>query len=78
MNILTNKTTPSDNPFYKYVLEEMCGGIGHKNLLKITRSQNAMDYIEWNGGNYKKRIKMDGCSRILINLLKDVEKYIVS
>lgn len=55
MNILTNKTTPSDNPFYKYVLEEMCGGIGHKEFVekKITRSQNAMDYIEWNGGNYK-------------------------
>jgi len=55
MNVLTNKSTPSHNPFYRYVLEEMCGGIGHKDFVekKITRSQNAMDYIEWNGQNYK-------------------------
>jgi len=55
MNVLTNTNVPSDNPYYKYVLEEMCGGISHKEFqdTKITRSQNAMDYIEWNGGNYK-------------------------
>lgn len=55
MNVLTNKLTPSDNPFYRYVLEEMCGGITHKEFMdtKIDRSQNAMDYIEWNGENYK-------------------------
>ena len=55
MNVLTNNNVPSDNPYYKYVLEEMCGGISHKEFqdTKITRSQNAMDYIEWNGSNYK-------------------------
>jgi len=55
MNVLTNKSKPSNNPFYKYVLEEMCGGISHKEFIdtKITRSQNAMDYIEWNGRSYK-------------------------
>tara|TARA_E500000178_G_C17007047_1_gene748632 strand:- start:18 stop:1217 length:1200 start_codon:yes stop_codon:yes gene_type:complete len=51
----TNYDTPSKNPYYRYVLEEMCGGITHKEFqdTKISRSQNAMDYIEWNGGNYK-------------------------
>ena len=55
MNVLTNEDIPSHNPYYRYVLEEMCGGITHKEFqdTKITRSQNAMDYIEWNGGNYK-------------------------
>ena len=55
MNVPTNEETPSKNPYYRYVLEEMCGGITHKEFqdTKITRSQNAMDYIEWNGGNYK-------------------------
>ena len=55
MNVLTNEDVPSKNPYYRYVLEEMCGGITHKEFqdTKITRSQNAMDYIEWNGGNYK-------------------------
>ena len=55
MNVLTNEDIPSRNPYYRYVLEEMCGGITHKEFqdTKITRSQNAMDYIEWNGGNYK-------------------------
>tara|TARA_B100001093_G_scaffold105474_1_gene97783 strand:- start:18972 stop:20171 length:1200 start_codon:yes stop_codon:yes gene_type:complete len=51
----TNYDIPSKNPYYRYVLEEMCGGITHKEFqdTKISRSQNAMDYIEWNGGNYK-------------------------
>tara|TARA_B100000282_G_scaffold30844_1_gene19793 strand:- start:76 stop:1275 length:1200 start_codon:yes stop_codon:yes gene_type:complete len=55
MNVLTNEDVPSKNPYYRYILEEMCGGISHKEFqdTKITRSQNAMDYIEWNGSNYK-------------------------
>ncbi len=54
MNILANNDIPSQNPFYRYVLEIMCGGMKHKEFQdKLTRSQNAMDYIEWNGGNYK-------------------------
>ena len=27
--LMTNKAIPSDNPFYRYVLEEMEGGITH-------------------------------------------------
>ena len=69
MNVLTNKEKPSNNPFYKYVLEEMCGGISHKEFIdtKITRSQNAMDYIEWNGGSYKdvsRWMEVQGFSKI--------------
>ena len=69
MNIPTNCETPSKNPYYRYVLEEMCGGITHKEFqdTKISRSQNAMDYIEWNGGNYKdvaKWMKSKGFTKI--------------
>lgn len=69
MNIPTNYETPSKNPYYRYVLEEMCGGITHKEFqdTKISRSQNAMDYIEWNGGNYKdvaKWMKSKGFTKI--------------
>lgn len=69
MDIPTNCETPSKNPYYQYVLEEMCGGITHKEFqdTKISRSQNAMDYIEWNGGNYKdvaKWMKSKGFTKI--------------
>ena len=38
MSILTNKKIPSKNPFYRFVLEEMCGGITHQEFQrKITR-----------------------------------------
>jgi site-specific DNA-cytosine methylase len=53
MNQLTNEGKPSDNPFYKYVLEEIEGGITHREFFdKIERTINPMDYIENLGIKY--------------------------
>lgn len=53
MNELTNKHKPSDNPFYKYVLEELEGGITHKQFQeKIDKTINPLDYIENRGIKY--------------------------
>ena len=53
MNELTNKNTPSDNPFYKYVLEELEGGITHKQFQeKIDKTINPLDYLENRGIKY--------------------------
>ena len=47
MNILTNDKRPTDNPFYKFVLKEMCGGITHQQFQQnLTKTMNAMDFIE--------------------------------
>ena len=55
MNVLTNDRTPSDNPFYKYVLNEVEGGITHQQFFeKIERTINPMDYIENLGIKYDK------------------------
>ena len=55
MNILTNSRKPSENPFYKYVLEEMEGGITHKEFSsKIEKTTNPLDYIEAAGITYDK------------------------
>ena len=44
MSVLANKKTPSKNPFYRFVLEEMCGGITHREFQrKITKTVNPMD-----------------------------------
>ena len=53
MSVLANKKTPSKNPFYRFVLEEMCGGITHREFQrKITKTVNPMDYIESNNIKY--------------------------
>tara|TARA_B100002019_G_scaffold229597_1_gene203020 strand:+ start:84 stop:1271 length:1188 start_codon:yes stop_codon:yes gene_type:complete len=45
--ILCNEDKPSDNPYYKYVLEVLEGGITHKEFQdKIETTTNPMDYIE--------------------------------
>lgn len=45
--ILANSRVPSDNPFYKYVLQEMEGGITHAEFAnKIEKTTNPLDYIE--------------------------------
>jgi site-specific DNA-cytosine methylase len=55
MNVLTNERKPTDNPFYKYVLNEIEGGITHKQFFeKIERTINPMDYIENCGIKYDK------------------------
>lgn len=51
---VTNKKKPTDNPFYKYVLEEIEGGITHQQFAeKIERTTNPLDYIEANGIKYR-------------------------
>jgi len=55
MNMLTNTKIPSENPFYKYVLEEMEGGITHQEFAsKIEKTTNPLDYIEAAGITYDK------------------------
>ena len=45
--ILTNDKIPSEEPYYKYVLEVLEGGISHQEFqAKIDKSTNPMDYIE--------------------------------
>jgi|TARA_B100001094_G_scaffold311602_1_gene347428 site-specific DNA-cytosine methylase len=45
--ILCNDAKPSDNPYYRYVLEVLEGGITHKEFQdKIEKTTNPMDYIE--------------------------------
>ena len=45
---VTNKKIPSkDDPYYRYVLEELEGGITHQEFVKrLTKSCDAMDWIE--------------------------------
>lgn len=53
--ILTNTKKPTDNPFYKYVLEVIEGGITHQEFAsKIEKTTNPLDYIEANGITYDK------------------------
>jgi len=55
MNELTNDKKPTDNPFYKYVLEELEGGITHKEFQqKINKTINPLDYLENRGIQYDK------------------------
>ena len=51
--ILTNDRIPSEEPYYKYVLEVLEGGISHREFqAKIEKTTNPMDYIEEHT-NYK-------------------------
>ena len=53
--MLTNTKKPTDNPFYKYVLEVIEGGITHQEFAaKIEKTTNPLDYIEANGITYDK------------------------
>ena len=53
--MLTNTKKPTDNPFYRYVLEEMEGGITHQEFAaKIEKTTNPLDYIEAAGLTYDK------------------------
>ena len=47
MNVLLNKDKPTDFPLYKYILEEIHGGITHKEFIdQLDKSINAFEYIE--------------------------------
>lgn len=53
-NVLTNHRIPTDNPFYRYVLEVIEGGITHQEFSnKIEKTTNPLDYIEAHGIEYK-------------------------
>ena len=54
MNVLVNKSKPSEDPYYRYVLEEIEGGITHQEFFqKIEKSTNPLVYIESKGIKYK-------------------------
>jgi site-specific DNA-cytosine methylase len=58
MNVLVNTNKPTDNPFYRFVLEELEGGITHSQFQeKIERSINPLDYLENHGIKYDKVAK---------------------
>lgn len=72
-NEVTNKKIPSkDDPFYRYVLEEMEGGITHQQFFaKLTKSTDVMHYIESNGVSYrdvKKWMAKEGYDKIAAKL----------
>ena len=55
MNIVTNKNVPSQDPYYRYVLEEIEGGISHSAFQdKIKKSCDVKEYIENSGITYDK------------------------
>ena len=71
--IVTNAKIPSkDDPFYRYVLEEMEGGITHQQFFnKITKTVDVMHYIETNGHSYrdvKKFMLKEGYDKIAAKL----------
>ena len=50
---LTNEKTPSREPFYEFVLEEMHGGISHTEFFNsIEKTTNPLHYIEDNNVSY--------------------------
>lgn len=51
---LTNSKTPSEEPFYQYVLQEMHGGISHMEFFNlIEKTTNPLHYIEDKGVDYE-------------------------
>ena len=47
MNILTNDRVPTENAYYRYVLQEIEGGIDHATFSwQIKKSTNVLDHIE--------------------------------
>lgn len=59
---VTNKGTPSkDDPWYRYVLEELEGGITHRQFFDmIDKTDNAMDWLERKGVSYLEVAKWMG------------------
>ena len=55
MNVLTSDRAPSQDPYYRYVLEEMENGISHSAFQdKLEKSYDVKHYIEDNGVTYDK------------------------
>jgi len=58
MNVPANPDTPTNNPYYRYIISEIHPGISHVDLVKsISLSLNVMDYIERAGVKYDKVAK---------------------
>lgn len=54
MSVLTNSSVPSENPYYRFVLEELENNITHSEFQdKIDKSYDILHYIEHKGVNYK-------------------------
>ena len=54
MNEITNSKTPSHDPYYRYILEVIEGGITHKQFSdKLTKTTEVLTYIEECGHDYK-------------------------
>lgn len=54
MSEITNKNIPSQDPYYRYILEVIEGGITHKQFAdKITKTSEVLTYIEESGHDYK-------------------------
>lgn len=55
MNVLVNDKTPSKDPYYRYILEEIHGGISHKEFQELLpKSITTLEYIEEQGITYDK------------------------
>lgn len=53
MNAFISNEKPTNNPYYQYVLEEVEGGISHKEFVeKIPKTVNAMAHLEISGHTY--------------------------
>lgn len=51
---LTNTKKPTSDPYYRYILEEIHGGISHKEFANmITKTAEVLTYIEEQGHDYK-------------------------
>lgn len=51
--LVVQKEKPTDNPFYRYVLEVMHGGIDHTDFFKlIEKTTNVLHHFEDQGGSY--------------------------
>jgi len=78
MSQLTNKKTPSQDPFYRFVLEEIHQGISHMEFQRsIERSIGAMDYLENRGYNYNNVaawFKEKGIDQKLITRCSTIQK----
>ena len=54
MSVLTNSNVPSEDPYYRFVLEELENGITHSKFQdKIDKSYDILHYIEDQGISYK-------------------------
>ena len=55
MSVVTNNRIPSQDPYYRYILEEIHGGITHQEFSNmITKTSEVLTYIEEQGHDYRR------------------------